>query len=291
MSTRIEDDNRDTIEYFRSLPEMYAALRTRRAVQEDHAFLTDSCTDYCDPKRSFNGFSSVEELRRQVVGGAEDIKAVKEVQAFSHDIKCGTLKTRERRPSVVTGRFRMDKYLNKDPMCFDRSKRVKKPNKVIKLLINMSANGSTPASDIEKASKVVARNVVALEKAGYRVRVTICKCNEFYDDGRYSHHTVAVDLKDEGHCINYRKLCLGLSVMMYRGVFFGWMACEPGCDYSMGHAESSEEIVGPYLNRVIGSNGVWYMHLYDLMDLVHKNNDDLHKASDALCATIVEAMG
>lgn len=284
---RLEYDN-ITVEYFRSLPEMHATLKTREVVYERDAFLTEGYEDYCHPKKSFNGFSSVEELRRQVVGGSKDIKEVKNVRAFAHSLKCNDLKGRGKKPSCITGQFRMGRYLDGDPMCFDRTVRIMKPNKLIKLVVNMSADGSVPPEDIEDACKIVARNVVALEKEGYRVRLTVCKCNHFWDNDTY--HTAVVDLKDEGHCVNYRKLCFGLSVMMYRGAFFSWLACEPECPSGLGTAESDEDLVGPMLVKVLNPKGVWYTHLYDLMDLVRKNRHDLYKASDALHAQIIESM-
>lgn len=287
MATRI-DEGRNHIEYFKSLPEMYGTLRKREPVYYPTAFLYDEGGCYKTPRKSFYGFDNVEDLKRQIVGGSTDTKFVKDVHAFAGNLKCGTLKVRQREPSFITGQFRMDKYLNNDPLCFDRTKKVKKPNKVLKLLINMSVHCGIDVKDLENACKVVARNVVSLEKAGYRVRLTACACQNFTHAG--TTHTVAVDLKDEGHCINYRKLCFGMSAMMFRGAIFSWISCEPRCRDGLGMPVSNEEIAGEQLAKVINPNGVWYASISDVMDIVQENGNDLYKASDALCERITEAL-
>lgn len=289
MSVRVETE-KGPVEYFRNLPELHRALKTRAPTYNGTAFLSEGYEEYCRIDPEFYGFDSIESLRRQVVGGSTDTRMVKNVHKFARNLKANVGVERTRKPSVITGQFRMDRYISKQADCFDRSTRCRIPNKVIKIVVNMSANGGTPFEDIERAAKVVARNVVMLEQSGYRVRVTVCKCNKFYDtDDKL--HTVAVDIKDEGQAINYRKLCLGLSGLMYRGVFFSWFACEPDCPYGLGCAQSDEDIVGPQLQKVINPNGVWYTHLYDLMDMVHENHEDLYKAADALYTQIVEMMG
>lgn len=288
MSVRI-DEGKEHIEYFKSLPEMYAVLKTRTPTYSPTSFLYEGgiCKEH--PDKDFYGFSSVDELTTQIVGGSSDTKFVKEVRAFTGNLKCGTLKVREKEPSFVCGQFRMDKYLNGDPLCFDRAKKIRKPNKVLKLLVNMSVHCGIDVRDLENACKVVARNVVSLEKAGYRVRLTACACQEFYHTRSW--HTVAVDLKDEGHCINYRKLCFGMSAMMFRGAIFSWISCENMCNSGLGCPRTNEEVAGERLARVINPNGVWYASIDDVMDLVHENHNDLYKSADVLCGRITEALG
>lgn len=201
--------------------------------------------DFLDPDRDrpskdpdWNGFSQAHELVELLEEGIRDDRLTREVSAAALNARVERKdRLRDVGMNVYGGAVSVPALLSGHPKAMFCVKRRPVRTRILNLGVEIAANWSFRKQQLEEAGQAVARTVASLEKAGYRVQVTVgCSVWDYEQSGRVI-IAMSMPVKGAGEPLNYRRMLYPLTdVSFWRGVCFGWIVRNPwfSCNEGLG---------------------------------------------------------
>ena len=201
---------------------------------------------------SWYDFNDSKDLVHLIETGIDNPKLISEVGKYA---KTAQVKDEERLTKkyldVAGSAVDVPLYLSGEPACMYNFKRQRVRTKIVKICIYCKALCYVDPEEYKRAGELIAKTVVKLEKAGYRIRLLAMDAYEDRNwkkrgmkyDGRHSIWVVTHMIKKENEPMNYRRVLFPLTRMAYhRGLGFGWMAVN-GSPYIDALGGSIESVV------------------------------------------------
>lgn len=212
-------------EVYRNLSDMEDGIQSKGPSMK----MSDS--DFFESARGdldFNGFESPRELRELLRGGVKDTSAVRKVIRLRAS-KNTSNNVKKRVYDLMGEEVDVPSYLAGIPECMEDIVRARKPYRAIRLILDPTMHCGYSAKQMSDAGLVLARLVMALEKAGRSVHLSMY--NAFVAHERQDIWFVSCDIKTAGTPLNAKKLLMCTSPAFFRGAGFTWAART--CPYRM----------------------------------------------------------
>lgn len=238
-------DRRLDLEMFNSLTEFIRTVIVRRDV--DHSINNSTRKHKFFPHPSALGldFQSADcvpddfsadayidnmtagDVRQGMLGGLSDLSIISKAERYVRSIDTDTIeKLCQRKRSVAGGSVNIPRYLQGNPLCRTKYKRASRDSKVVGLNINTEAAGPAIGSPTAlKAGELVARLIVSMEKAGYRMNLY---CSSAYAVRSNRVLGLLINLKRPDEAMNYRKVLWPFTTQTFEVMCaYGWIGTSP----------------------------------------------------------------
>ncbi len=208
--------------------------------------------------KHWNDFERPEELQNLLVNGVTNTRLINEVSKNSVHIDRVESNKRTKFFNDVQGFSPIVPLVIMGvPKNMSNSRTVKMKNKVINLVWDCSISGGTETSDVRAVAIEVLKQVVGLELAGYRVRLTAV---DSYCSGGIS-YMMGLTLKKESQPINLKRILFPCTSSAFvRGVSFGWYVRLPDAEYISGYGRTAHheyrEHAKDYYEQIFGTNTI-----------------------------------
>ena len=179
-------------------------------------------------RKDFNGFESPGELRELLRGGVKDTSAVRKVIRLKTSKNTSNV-VKKRVYDLMGEEVDIPSYLAGIPECMEDVVRTRKPYKAVRLVLDPTMSCFYSANQMSVAGLVLARLVMALEKAGRSVHLSMY--NAFVAHEKPDIWFVSCDIKTAGTPLNAKKLLMCTNPAFFRGAGFTWAART--CPYRM----------------------------------------------------------
>lgn len=179
-------------------------------------------------RRGFHGFEEPEELKELLRGGVKDTSAVRKVIRLKAS-KNASHVVKKRVYDMMGDEVDVPSYLAGIPDCMEEIVRIRKPYRAIRLVLDPTVHCGFSAEQLTEAGLILARLVMALEKAGCSVHLTVY--NAFVAREKSDIWMVSCDIKTAGTPLNAKKLLMCTNPVFFRGAGFTWTA--RSCPYFM----------------------------------------------------------
>ena len=254
------------VDQFDSLPAM------KRELEQLPVFF--SCNDYLHEGAvggRWEGFKDAEELKLLMNRGITDAKRMTNIRAYAS-------RDKTRSPSKFTMRTRYEEegddldvegFVRKDRKCWIEYYRERKPSDIVDITIVSSAPADIRASSFDKAAAIVASCITALEKKGYKTRITALR--GMCDGDIYA---FMVPIKTERERINFPRLMFISSTAFVRGVGFTWVT-RTHHTYSWGHLGGFDnEFYTELVHNATGRDEVNIVDLVRIAQAIENHRSD-----------------
>ena len=243
------------VEFFDSPEEMIQVCQGRTAHDTYNDFFGNAHGD-----RRWNGFYDPKDMQTKLRFGVENQALINSVKKTCiQDIKCSnadkmvkTYLSREGYAPVVP------LALMGVPQNMVNSKMARTKSRVVEVVWDVATSAGISKELIRETAMEVLKQVIGLELAGYRVRLTAIDTYAS-SDGRKV-YTLGLKLKDESQPMNPKRILFPCTdVAFSRGASFGWYARMSerlpnyGCPLS---AVMSKDNLNEYMSKVFGQNSV-----------------------------------
>lgn len=176
-----------------------------------------------DPYGDFShyGFTTKNELFSLLKSGVTDTSAVRKVTRLRTAKNTHSV-VRETKYDVEGEEVDIPTYLTGAPDYMRDSIRVRKPYRAVRLVIDAGVSSKWTSRQLNEAGLILARLVIALEKAGRSVHLS-----NFYASVDRSARKVwlmSCDVKRAGTPLNAKKLLMCTHPAFFRGAVFTWIA-------------------------------------------------------------------
>lgn len=179
-------------------------------------------------RMEFHGFVEPEELRDLLRGGVRDTSAVRKVIKLRANKNASNI-VKKRVYDLMGEEVDVPSYLSGIPECMENIERTRKPYRAIRLILDPTMHCGYSAKQMSDAGLVLARLVMALEKAGRSVHLSMY--NAFVAHEEPDIWFVSCDIKMAGTPLNAKKLLMCTSPAFFRGAGFTWAS--RACPYHM----------------------------------------------------------
>lgn len=176
----------------------------------------------------FNGFVEPEELKELLRGGVKDTSAVRKVIRLRASKNASNV-VKKRVYDMMGDEVDVPSYLAGIPDCMEEIVRIRKPYRAIRLVLDPTVHWKFSAKQLTEAGLILARLVMALERAGRSVHLTVY--NAFVAYEKPDIWMVSCDIKTAGTPLNAKKLLMCTNPVFFRGAGFTWVA--RSCPYYM----------------------------------------------------------
>lgn len=184
---------------FNSISELMGALDSAPVIhdREDYSDERDSGSDWCDT-------TSYKEAHDLIIAG----KMYDGLSGNLNKYKTPGSKEKNKTYNDVVGyNVVVPLYLQNVPTCMV-NKRKTINNKIVTILYDCAAPGSVSQNQLIKTATELMRNIIKLEKDGYRVNLYVmCYCNSSISS---DHFGFILKLKNDRETLNIKKLCFPL---------------------------------------------------------------------------------
>lgn len=177
--------------------------------------------DRAHGRKDFNGFESPQELRELLRGGIKDTSAVRKVTRLKAGKNASDI-VKKRTYDLMGEEVDIPSYLAGVPECMEDTVRIRKPHKAIRLVLDPAMNCGYSAEQMADAGLVLSRLVLALEKAGRSVHLSMYIALVAYE--RNDIWMMSCDIKKAGAPLNAKKLLMCTHPAFFRGAGFTWIA-------------------------------------------------------------------
>lgn len=169
----------------------------------------------------FNGFASPEELRELLKSGVKDTSAVRQVCKLRANKNAGGI-VKTRRFDLMGEEVDVPAFLSGVPECMVDEVRVRKPYRSVRLLVDSAVGCKYTVEEFVEASLIISRLIMALEKAGRSVHLSVYCGVAAYEKPEV--HLLTCDIKRSGTPLNPKKLLMCTHPSFFRGAGFTWFA-------------------------------------------------------------------
>ena len=213
------------LEMYRNLSNLEDGIRSKppSKVMPNWDFFADAYG-----RRDFHGFVEPDELKELLRGGVKDTSAVRKVIRLKASKNASNV-VKKRVYDMMGDEVDVPSYLAGIPDCMEEVVRIRKPYKAIRLVLDPTMHCGFSADQLTEAGLILARLVMALEKAGRSVHLSVY-------DAFVAHEApdiwmMSCDIKTAGTPLNAKKLLMCTSPVYFRGAGFTWAART--CPYYM----------------------------------------------------------
>lgn len=225
------------VERFSSGSEVISVCKRRpvRPGYEDCAFLHPVEGHALRIREGWCGFSSVEELESKITGGLKDADMLAKVHKYSHSLNAPSVaKYRGFKNGVCGGGVNVPRYLAGAPDCMRMPFKSDVKSDMIKLAFNVSLSADVSKQDLVDVGAIVARIIVSLEKAGYRVGVdAMVSCTDTYSG--LTGRCLVLPVKSSEGALSLPRLLFALTdISLLRGLFFSYLVQDEDFELSSG---------------------------------------------------------
>lgn len=179
-------------------------------------------------RKEFNGFGSPLELRELLRGGIKDTSAVRRVTRLKAGKNTSNI-VKKRVYDLMGDEVDIPSYIAGIPECMEDVIRIRRPYKAIRLVLDPTMHCGYSAEQMIDAGIILSRLVLALEKAGRSVHLSMY--NAFVAYEKDDIWFMSCDIKKAGTPLNAKKLLMCTHPAFFRGAGFTWVART--CPYHM----------------------------------------------------------
>lgn len=255
-------------EMYRNLSNLEDGIRSKppSKVMSHDDFFADA-----HGRRDFHGFEEPEELKELLRGGVKDASAVRKVIRLRASKNASNV-VKKRVYDMMGDEVDVPSYLAGIPDCMEEVVRIRKPYRAIRLVLDPTVHCGFSAEQLTVAGLILARLVMALEKAGRSVHLTVY--NAFVAHEKPDIWMMSCDIKTAGTPLNAKKLLMCTNPVFFRGAGFTWTArsCPyymSGLGYPMNALITSHKNTLKFLkDNVYKDKELYLIRIKDVLDML-----------------------
>ena len=227
-------------------------------------------------KLDFHGFVEPEELRTYLREGVKDTSAVRKVIRLRASKNASNV-VKKRVYDMMGDEVDVPSYLAGIPDCMEEVVRIRKPYRAVRLVLDPTVHYKFSAEQLTEAGLILARLVMALEKAGRSVHLTVY--NAFVAHEKPDIWMVSCDIKTAGTPLNAKKLLMCTNPVFFRGAGFTWVArsCPyymSGLGYPLNALITSHKDTLKFLkDNVYRDRDLYLVRIKDVLDMLPPRSD------------------
>ena len=222
-------------------------------------------------RKDFHGFVEPEELKTYLREGVKDTSAVRKVIRLRASKNASNV-VKKRVYDMMGDEVDVPSYLAGIPDCMEEVVRIRKPYRSIRLVLDPSMHSGFSAEQLTEAGLILARLVMALEKAGRSVHLSVYFATVAHE--KPDIWMVSCDIKTAGTPLNAKKLLMCTNPVFFRGAGFSWVVRSSpyemsGLGYPLNNLITSHKETLKFLkDNVYRDKELYLVRIKDVLDML-----------------------